>query len=65
MVKTTIVETTEKYDDEGKLVERLIREEKTEDGTNYIPSWTSPTQCPWGGGKRWLETRRTMLLCNE
>lgn len=35
MVKTKIVETTEKYDKDGKLVEKITREENTEDNTDY------------------------------
>ena len=39
MVKTKIVETTEKYDKDGKLVEKITREEITEDDTNYVPTY--------------------------
>ena len=46
MVKTTITETTEKYDKDGNLVERIIREEKTEDDTDYIPTQSQPIT-PW------------------
>lgn len=35
MIKTTIKETTEKYDGNGKLVEKIIREETSEDNTIY------------------------------
>lgn len=35
MVKTKIIETTEKYDKDGKLVERITREETSEDDTVY------------------------------
>ncbi len=31
MVKTKIIETTEKYDKEGKLIEKITREETSED----------------------------------
>lgn len=31
MIKTKIIETTEKYDKDGKLVEKITREETTED----------------------------------
>lgn len=31
MVKTKIIETTEKYDKDGKLVEKITREETSED----------------------------------
>lgn len=43
MVKTKIVETTENYDEAGRLVEKITREETTEDDTKYYPSYnTSP-----------------------
>lgn len=34
MVKTKIIETTEKYDKDGKLVEKITREETSEDDEN-------------------------------
>lgn len=40
MVKTKIVETTEKYDRDGKLVEKITREETTEDDTDYVPFYS-------------------------
>jgi len=50
MVKTKIIETTEKYDKDGKLIEKITREENTEDDetANYQKSgftnpWLSPT----------------------
>lgn len=42
MIKTTITETTEKFDDNGKLVEKITREEISEDDTVYYPSYTMP-----------------------
>lgn len=36
MVKTKIIETTEKYDKDGKLVEKVTREETSEDNTDYV-----------------------------
>lgn len=57
MVKTKIVETTEKYDENGKLVEKIIREETTEDDAVYHPSYTTPvTPLPYinpDTGKKW------------
>lgn len=57
MVKTKIVETTEKYDENGKLVEKITREETTEDDTVYSPSYTpTPTPLPYinpDTGKKW------------
>lgn len=42
MVKTKIIETTEKYDKDGKLVEKITREETTEDDeTRQINTFTS------------------------
>ncbi len=35
MVKTKVIEITEKYDKDGKLVEKVTREENTEDDTDY------------------------------
>ena len=35
MVKTKIIETTEKYDKDGKLFEKIVREETSEDDTVY------------------------------
>lgn len=40
MIKTKIVETTEKYDKDGKLVEKIIREETTEDDETRYPTVT-------------------------
>lgn len=42
MVKTKILETTEKHDENGKLVEKITREETSEDNTVYYPSYTAP-----------------------
>lgn len=36
MIKTKITEITEKYNDNGKLVEKITREEITEDDTKYM-----------------------------
>jgi len=45
MIKRTVKETTEKYDKDGKLVERITREEtETDDETRY--PLQSPTY-PW------------------
>lgn len=42
MIKTHIVETTEKYDTNGKLVEKITREETTEDDETRYPVTTTP-----------------------
>lgn len=42
MVKTKIIETTEKYDKDGKLVEKITREENSEDDTVYTPVYSTP-----------------------
>mgnify|MGYP000976645894 CR=1 FL=1 len=47
MVKTKIIETTEKYDDNGKLIEKVTREETSEDDTVYTPIVNTPS---WGSG---------------
>ena len=41
MIKTTIKETTEKYDKDGKLLEKITREETTEDDSDYSPKYTT------------------------
>ena len=43
MFKTKIIETTEKYDKEGKLVEKITREETSEDDEKGV--WR--TASPW------------------
>ena len=56
MVKTKIVETTEKFDENGKLVEKITREETTDDDMVYYPSSTPPvTPLPYipDTGKKW------------
>lgn len=50
MVKTTIIETTEKYDENGKLLEKITREETTEDNTVY----NTPTY-PWINPSDWYK----------
>lgn len=55
MIKTKIVETTEKFDKEGKITERIVREEFTDDDTGYTqrtdkirPEWVyHPDWIPW------------------
>ena len=51
MVKTKIIETTEKYDKDGKLVEKITREETTEDdeSRSYITTtpWITPITVPY------------------
>lgn len=44
IIKTKITKTTEKYDKDGKLVEKITREEETEENTVYdgLP-WHTPT----------------------
>lgn len=56
MVKTKITETTEKYDENGKLVEKITREETSEDDTVYYPSYQKHfpnTTQPFDPGKKW------------
>lgn len=52
MVKTKIIETTEKYDKDGKLVEKITREETSEDDEKGVwraaPPWvTEPINIPY------------------
>ena len=51
MVKTKIVETTEKYDKDGKLIEKIIREETTEDDETRYSPLTVPDVPQWKPGK--------------
>lgn len=53
MVKTKIVETTEKYDDNGKLVEKVTREETREDDTVCSPQYIPHQYRPFDTGKNW------------
>ena len=41
MIKTMIKETTKKYDKDGKLLEKITREETTQDDTDYSPKYTT------------------------
>lgn len=51
MIKTKIIETTEKYDEDGKLVEKITREETTEDNEERYPSiTTTPLTVPYNYG---------------
>lgn len=52
MTKTHIIETTKKYDKDGKLVEKIVREETSEDNTEYptypyYPNISPITYKPW------------------
>lgn len=47
MVKTTITETTKKYDKEGHLIEETTRTETTEDNTITYDSYPYGTQKEW------------------
>ena len=42
MIKTHIVETTEKFDKDGTLTERITREETTEDDETRYPVVATP-----------------------
>lgn len=46
MIKTKIIETTEKYDKDGKLVEKITREEISEDDETR-PYGTLTTNAPF------------------
>lgn len=43
MVKTKVVETTEKYDSDGRLVEKVVREETSEDDNSTYPVYPTTT----------------------
>lgn len=53
MVKTKITETTETYDKEGHLIEKVIREETSEDDSppapnyGYVTTPYYPLNNPW------------------
>lgn len=47
MIKTTITETTKKYDKEGHLIEETTRTETTEDNTITYGSYPYGTQKDW------------------
>lgn len=53
MVKTKIIETTEKYDKDGKLVEKITREENSEDDESRscitTTPWITPNTVPCCG----------------
>ena len=54
MIKTKIVETTEKYDKEGKLVEKITREETTEDDETRFPATPLPYE-PYNPNHVWYK----------
>lgn len=61
MIKRTIKEITEKYDKDGKLIEKITREEtETDDETSYpLQSPTYPSY-PWG-----TNGTPNITYCNE
>lgn len=54
MVKTKVIETTEKYDKDGKLVERITREETTEDDETRFPVTPLPYE-PYNPNPVWYK----------
>lgn len=64
MIKTKIVETTEKYDKDGKLAEKVTREETTEDNNDYTLStpWTTPINVVT---VRWWDGYKEDFKCTE
>ena len=52
MIKTTVTETTKKYDKEGHLIEEITRTEITEDNTTY-------SYYPYEAQKDWILTTNT------
>lgn len=64
MIKRIVKETTEKYDKDGKLVEKITREEtETDDETRY-PS-QSPTY-PWNPNGTFVGTGKPIeITCDS
>ena len=54
MIKTKIVETTEKYDKDEKLVEKITREETTEDDETRFPATPLPYE-PYNPNHVWYK----------
>ena len=54
MIKTKIIETTEKYDKDGKLVEKITREETTEDDETRFPVTSMPYE-PYNPNPVWYK----------
>ena len=54
MIKTKIVETTEKYDKDGNLVEKITREETTEDDETRYPVTQLPYE-PYNPNPVWYK----------
>ena len=52
MIKTKIVETTEKYDKDGNLIEKIIREETTENNETRYPVTPLPYE-PYNPNPVW------------
>lgn len=46
MIKTTIKETTEKFDKDGNLIEKVTREETSEDDSDYSHTYVTPNYEP-------------------
>ena len=64
MIKTHIVETTEKYNTEGKLIEKITREETTEDDETRYPVTTTPYVYHPIGTNPFLGTEPTCSITN-
>lgn len=56
MIKTKIIETTEKYDSNDKLIEKITRDETTEDDEKGAPIFT-------GGATWWDKFPNILPLC--
>lgn len=63
MIKTTITEVTEKFDKEGRVIERITRTEKTDDYTDYgfldQKNILSNVNMKWGDTTPVLKTTET------
>lgn len=63
MVKTKIVETIEKYDKDGKLIEKITREETTEDDEMRYSPLTVPDMPQWKPGEPGVPWYTTTPWC--
>ena len=64
MIKTKIIETTEKYDKDGKLVEKITREETTEDDETRFPATPLPYE-PYNPNHVWYKTERYCTITSS
>lgn len=66
MIKTKIIETTDKYDKDDKLVEKITREETTEDDETRQINTVTPLSSKWTCGilkQPYKKTNEIKLTC--